>query len=51
MNTTNQKEVLMHLALGQIILLGNKALELMNIINHPLGELEKKGKKTQRRIG
>jgi len=29
----------MHLALGEMILLGNKTLELMNIINHPLGEL------------
>jgi len=48
MNTTNQREVLMHLALGYIILLGNKALELMNVINHPL--VEKKEKKAQRRL-
>jgi len=50
MNTTNKKKVLMHLALGKMILLGNKALELMTI-NHPLGELEKKEKKTLRRLG
>jgi len=51
MNTTNKKEVLMNLALGKMILLGNKALELMIIINHPLGKLEKKDKKAQRRLG
>jgi len=41
----------MHLALEKMILLGNKALELMNIINQPLGELEKKEKKALRRLG
>ena len=34
------KKVLMHLALEEMILLGNKILELMTIINHPLGELK-----------
>jgi len=29
----------------------NKALELMNTINHPLGELERKEKKVQERLG
>jgi len=48
MNTINPKKILMHLALGEMILLGNKVLELMNTINHPLGELEKKA---LRRLG
>jgi len=47
----NPKKVLMHLALREMILLGNKVLELMNIINHSLGELEKKEKKILRRLG
>ena len=41
----------MHLALGKMILLGDKILELMTIINHPLGELEEKDKKPLRRLG
>ena len=51
MKIPNPKRVLMHLALGVMNLLRNKALELMNTINHSLGELEKKDKKTQRRLG
>ena len=39
----------MHLALGKMNLLGNKVLELMNTINHPIGELERKEKKVQER--
>jgi len=30
---------------------GEESLELMSTINHPLGKLERKGKKTQRRLG
>jgi len=41
----------MHLALGEMILLGIKTLELMTIINHPLRELEKKENKALRRLG
>ena len=41
----------MHLVLGEMILLGNKTLELMIIINHFLGDLEKKDQKALRRLG
>jgi len=36
MKIPNPKRVLMHLALGVVNLLKNKALELINTINHPL---------------
>jgi len=50
MNTTNKKKS--HASNSRVDnYLGNKALELINIINHRLGELEKKEKKTQRRLG
>jgi len=51
MKIPNPKRVLMHLALGGNNLLRNKALELMNTINHPLGKLERKEKRAQERLG
>ena len=51
MNSQNLKRIHIHLALGVMNPMGNKALGSMNIINHPQEEVEEKRKKALGRLG
>jgi len=48
---TKSKKFRMHLALGAMSHMENKVLKSINTTNHPLEELEKKGKKALERLG